>query len=104
MATLIALAPALMVAVGWIGSAAGLLAPRFGLGVLAYQWAPKLALASVAAGVFGIMVALAAGFSRFWIRALLVLAITTATLLAYVWDRQQPPRPAAQPAVAQGLG
>lgn len=90
-ATLIALAPALMVAVGWTGAKFGLLSAEFGLGVMAYQWAPHVASASVAAGIFGVIVALMAGFSRFWVRALLVIVITTLTLLAYVWERQAQP-------------
>jgi fatty-acyl-CoA synthase len=80
------MAPGMMVGVG-------LLAPRLGLGrpgleALAFTWAPHIALASVAAGVFGVLVALLAGSSRFWLRALLALVITTATLFGYVWDRQ----------------
>ena len=94
-ATLIALAPALMVAVGWTGARSGLLSVEFGLGVMAYQWAPHVASASVAAGIFGVMVALMAGFSRFWVRALLVIVITTLTLFAYVWERQARPWPPA---------
>jgi fatty-acyl-CoA synthase len=35
-----------------------------------------------------VLVALIAGFSRFWLRALLALVITTATLFAYVWERE----------------
>jgi hypothetical protein len=35
-----------------------------------------------------VVVALFAGFRRFWLRVLLVLAISAATLLAYVWQRQ----------------
>lgn len=86
-----------MVAVGWGGTRLGLLSAEFGLGVLAYQWAPHVASGSVAAGIFGAIVALMAGFSRFWVRALLVLIITTVTLLAYVWVRE------AQPSVAASV-
>lgn len=103
-ATLIALAPAAMVAVGWGGSRLGLLSPEFGLGVLAYQWAPHVASGSVAAGIFGIIVALMAGFSRFWVRALLVLVITTVTLFAYVWARDvQPSVAVSVQSTASGL-
>lgn len=87
-ATLIALAPAFLVVVGLVGPRLGLMSEGVGVGLLAMQWAPHVALASVAAGVFGVIVAVLAGFSRFWLRALLVLAITTATLFAYVWDRE----------------
>ena len=75
--------------------AVGTLAPRLGLGRdpyalqgVLFDLAPQIALASVVAGVFGVVAALAAGFPRFWMRALLALVITTATLFAYVWDRE----------------
>ena len=103
-ATLIALAPAAMVAVGWGGTKLGLLSAEFGLGVLAYQWAPHVASGSVAAGIFGVIVALMAGFSRFWGRTLLVLLITTVTLFAYVWAREAQPSVAASfQSTASGL-
>jgi fatty-acyl-CoA synthase len=85
-ATLVALAPAAMFATGVIGSQLGL--AQDGLHVLAFEWAPRIALTSVAAGLLGVVVALFAGFRRFWLRVLLVLAISAATLLAYVWQRQ----------------
>ncbi len=88
-----------MVAVGWAGAKSGLLSPEFGLSRMAYEWAPHVALGSVAAGVFGVIVAMLAGFQRFWLRALLVLTITTMTLLAYVWDRQAPASAAPAPTV-----
>ena len=97
-ATLVALAPAVLVAVGVIAPRLGLMSEGVGLGLLAMEWAPHFALASVAAGVFGVLVAVLAGFSRFWLRALVVLAITTATLFAYVWDRE-----VRQPAADQAM-
>ena len=87
-ATLIALAPACLVAVGMIAPKLGLMSEGVGVGLVAMEWAPHVALANVAGGFFGALVAMLAGFSRFWLRALLVLAITTATLFAYVWDRE----------------
>ncbi|MBB3892477.1 fatty-acyl-CoA synthase [Phenylobacterium haematophilum] len=87
-ATLVALAPACLVAVGVIAPKLGLMSEGVGVGLVAMEWAPHVALASVAAGFFGVLVAMLAGFSKFWLRALLVLAITTATLFAYVWDRE----------------
>lgn len=87
-----------MVAVGWTGARLGLLSTEFGLGVMAYQWAPHVASASVAAGIFGVIVALMAGFSHFWARAMLVIVITTLTLLAYVWERQAQPSMSDSPA------
>ncbi len=91
------MAPAFLVVVGVVGPRLGLMSEGLGVGLLAMQWAPHVALASVAAGVFGVIVAVLAGFSRFWLRALLVLAITTTTLFAYVWDREvRQPDSAAQ--------
>ena len=87
-ATLVALAPACLVAVGVIAPKLGLMSEGVGVGLVAMEWVPHVALASVAAGFFGVLVAMLAGFSKFWLRALLVLAITTATLFAYVWDRE----------------
>ena len=88
LAALVALTPALMVAAA---TAAPLAAPGPAAAALQSQLldlAPQIALASVAAGLFGVAAALAAGFSRLWLRALIVLAITTATLFAYVWHRE----------------
>jgi fatty-acyl-CoA synthase len=87
-ATLVALAPAFMVAVGVIAPRLGLMSEGVGVGLVAMEWAPHVALASVAAGFFGVLVAMLAGFSQFWLRALMVLVITTTTLFAYVWDRE----------------
>ena len=101
-ATLVALAPALMVAIGWTGARLGLLSTEFGLGVMAHQWAPHVASGSVAAGIFGVIVAFMAGFSRFWLRAVLVLVITTVTLFAYVWERQAPSAAPASNSSAAG--
>ncbi|KQW72941.1 hypothetical protein ASE17_08235 [Phenylobacterium sp. Root77] len=87
-ATLVALAPTFLVAVGVIAPKLGLMSEGVGVGLIAMEWAPHFALGSVAAGFFGVLVAVLAGFSKFWLRALLVLAITTATLFAYVYDRE----------------
>lgn len=83
-----------MVVAGVLGPRLGLVSPQLGPALI-FGWAPQVALASVAAGVFGVLVALLAGFSRFWLRALLALVITTMTLFAYVWDREvRTPEPA----------
>jgi hypothetical protein len=107
-ATITAMAPALLVAVGMIAPRLGLMTEQFGMEVLAFQWAPRIALSSVAAGLFGVIVVLVSGFSHLWLRALLALAITTATLFAYVWDREvRRPAPAhelSSPSAGQGLG
>ncbi|WP_421934911.1 long-chain-fatty-acid--CoA ligase [Phenylobacterium sp.] len=88
LATLVALTPALMVGAGMLGTRSGLMDWKTGLGVIALEWAPKVALVAVAAGLLGVIIALFSGFGRFWARALLVLAICGATFGAYVWARQ----------------
>ena len=86
-ATLIALAPALMVCVGLGGAhSKAIMSPT--CRSTRPSWAPRIALTSVAAGLCGVLVALLSGLSRFWLRALLAVAITTVTLFGYVWDRE----------------
>ncbi|MDO8801314.1 long-chain-fatty-acid--CoA ligase [Phenylobacterium sp.] len=89
LATLLALAPALMVGAGMLGTRYGLMDWKTGLGVIALEWAPKVALIAVAAGLLGVIIALFAGFGRFWARALMVLILCGATFGAYIWARQE---------------
>ena len=89
LATLVALAPALMVGAGMLGTRYGLMDWKTGLGVIALEWAPKVALIAVAAGLLGVIIALFAGFGRFWARALMVLILCGATFGAYIWARQE---------------
>ncbi|WP_340647381.1 long-chain-fatty-acid--CoA ligase [Phenylobacterium sp.] len=88
LATLVALAPALMVGAGMLGTRYGLMDWKTGLGVIALEWAPKVALIAVAAGLLGVIIALFSGFGRFWARALMVLILCGATFGAYIWARQ----------------
>ena len=88
LALLAALTPAALVAVGLVAPRLGLMSETFGVKVLAFDWAPRIALSTVAAGLFGVLIAYLACFSRFWFRAVLALAITTLTLYGYVWERQ----------------
>ncbi|CAN5462856.1 long-chain-fatty-acid--CoA ligase [soil metagenome] len=79
-AVLIALAPALLVAAGAVGVKLGLFDQAVGYDLMTRDWAPKAAMLGVATGVLGLIVALFAGFSRLWKKALLALALTIATL------------------------
>ena len=88
LATLVALAPAVMVGAGMLGTRYGLMDWKTGLGVIALEWAPKVALVAVAAGLLGIIIALFSGFGRYWARALMVLILCGATFGAYIWARQ----------------
>jgi fatty-acyl-CoA synthase len=84
LAVLIALAPALLVAAGALGVKFGVIPLALGYDQMTLDWAPKAAMLGVATGVLGLIVALFGGFSRFWKKALLALAITIATLGAMV--------------------
>jgi fatty-acyl-CoA synthase len=81
---LIALAPALLVGAGALGVKTGVLPLALGYDQMTLDWAPKAAMLGVATGVLGLIFALFGGFSRFWKKALLALAITVATLGAMV--------------------
>jgi fatty-acyl-CoA synthase len=84
LAILVALAPALLVAAGALGVKFGVFALPLGYDQMTLDWAPKAAMFGVATGVLGLIAALFGGFSRFWKKALLALAITIATLGAMV--------------------
>jgi fatty-acyl-CoA synthase len=84
LAVLIALAPALLVGAGALGVKAGVIPLALGYDQMTLDWAPKAAMLGVATGVLGLIFALFGGFSRFWKKALLALAITVATLGAMV--------------------
>ncbi|WP_309644822.1 long-chain-fatty-acid--CoA ligase [Phenylobacterium sp.] len=94
LATIVAITPAAMVGVAFLGVQLNLL-DRLAFARLALDLAPQVALISVATGIAGLAVALMAGFNRFWLRGLLVLAISAATLGAYAVARsagaQTPP-------------
>ncbi|WP_421738937.1 long-chain-fatty-acid--CoA ligase [Caulobacter sp.] len=79
-ALVIALAPALLVAAGAVGVKYGLIDLSLGYGLMAQQWAPKVALLSVATSVLGLIIGLIAGFGGLWKRVLLTLLITIATI------------------------
>lgn len=82
----LALAPAVLLAAGFVAVEAGLSDWRAGFGGLMLAWASPAALAGVASGAVALMAALLAGFRRYWRRAFLVLAITTVTLAAHLWS------------------
>lgn len=86
----LALGPAALLAVGRLAVEAGLADWRGGLGLFALDWAPRLALAGVVSGGVALVVALLAGFRRYWRRALVILAITAATLGGYLWISARP--------------
>ena len=83
-----ALAPAVMVAAAMICTRLGLMDWKTGLGVLTLEWAPKVALLSVATGLIGVILALFAGFARHGLKAFVVLLISLGMLGGYLWMRQ----------------
>ena len=84
LAILVALAPALLVAAGALGVKFGVFPLAMGYDQMSLDWAPKAAMLGVATGVLGLIAALFGGFSRFWAKALLALAITVGTLAIMV--------------------
>ncbi len=99
---LVALAPAAMVAAGAVGTRFGLWDWQDGFTAMLVNgpargvgWAPAIALVSVGTGLIGLIVALFAGFSKLWGRALTALLISIATIGAFVLAagqaRQVPP-------------
>jgi fatty-acyl-CoA synthase len=80
LAVLVALVPAVLVAVAALGVKLGLLPQGLGYDRMTLDWAPKAAVLGVATGVLGLFVAVFGGFSRHWKKALLAVAITVATL------------------------
>jgi fatty-acyl-CoA synthase len=83
-AIVIALAPALLVAVGAAGVKLGMLDQATGYDLLIRDWAPKVAMLGLATGLLGLVVAWFGGFAKLWKKAALALAITLATLGAMV--------------------
>jgi hypothetical protein len=71
-----------------IASIFGLTDWKSGFGAFASTAGGYLALASVAAALIGLIVALTCGFSRLWSRALLALVLSSATVGGFVAVRQ----------------
>jgi hypothetical protein len=84
LAIVLALIPAILMLVAGFGVSGGLMRWDVGFGYAAATLAPAIALASILTGVIALGVAVALGLSRFWLRALLALAVSAATLAGYV--------------------
>jgi fatty-acyl-CoA synthase len=80
LALVVAVVPAVLVAVGMLGVKLGILPPALGHDRMTLDWAPKAAVLGVVTGVLGLFVAAFGGVPRFWKKALLAVAITIATL------------------------
>ncbi|HEY9217111.1 MAG TPA: hypothetical protein VIO94_03610 [Phenylobacterium sp.] len=99
-AIVLALGPSILMAVAGVGVWTGLMSWTEGFAAFAAWASPRLALVTIATGVIGLMAALFADFDRMWLRALLALSLSAATLAGYVWSRATPPEPPAAPAKA----
>jgi fatty-acyl-CoA synthase len=87
LAIVLALGPGLLMTTAALGVVAGLMDWREGFAAFAVWASPKLALATVATGVAALIAALATDFDRYWLRALLALGLSGATLAGYVLSR-----------------
>jgi fatty-acyl-CoA synthase len=81
---LVALVPAVLVVIGALGVKLGLLPLALGYDRMTLDWAPKATVLAIATSVLGLFIAVFSGFSRFWRKALLALAISVVTLGALV--------------------
>jgi fatty-acyl-CoA synthase len=94
-AVLVALTPAILAGGGALGVKLGLIDLTLGYNAMTLDWAPRAALASVATGLIGLVIALFAGFGRLWKGALLALLLTGATFGVMFWGKsllgQTPP-------------
>ena len=96
LAVVLALGPAILMAVAALGVVWGVMDWREGFAAFAAWASPRLALATIATGVLALIAALLADFDRMWLRALLALSLSAATLAGYVWSRASPAPPAAE--------
>ncbi|HEX2559706.1 hypothetical protein [Phenylobacterium sp.] len=95
LAIVLALGPSILMAVAGVGVWAGLMDWAEGFAAFAAWASPRLALVTVITGVLALMGAIFADFDRMWLRALLALTISAATIAGYVWSRAAPPAAAA---------
>lgn len=91
----LALGPSILMAVAAAGVWAGLMDWGAGFAAFAAGASPRLALATVATGVVALLAALFADFDRMWLRALLAISISAATIGGYIWTRSVPPQDAS---------
>jgi hypothetical protein len=97
----VALAPSALMTAAFAGVQSGAADWRGWPGRAAMDWAPPLIYAAVLVGIGGLVLALLAGFRRYWKPALAVLALTAAALAFHIALIQAPA--ARQAFVEQGL-
>jgi fatty-acyl-CoA synthase len=88
LAVLLALAPAVVIVLGAVGTKLGLWSWKLGFGAVMVRgpfgigWAPALAMLAIAAAVIGVIVSIRAGL---WRRSLAALIISLATMGAFIY-------------------
>jgi hypothetical protein len=92
----LAFVPAILVVVAKLGVTAELMSWNEGFGAFAAWLSPRLALASIATGLIGLVAAMMLDFDRMWWRPLLALSLSAATLAGYLWSRAPDAPPAEQ--------
>lgn len=100
LAIVLALGPSILMAVAGIGAWIGLMDWTEGFAAFAAWASPRLALLTIGTGVLALLGAIAADFDRMWLRALLALSLSAATLAGYVVS-QAPAAAAPQAAPAR---
>ena len=103
-ALVLALAPALIILGVAALSQAGVISNSKGFGLDLLHLAPGLAQLSVLTAVLGVIGAAIAGFRRFGMKALLILALAAATVGFFAWAKQvlaQPQSTVVQPAAVR---
>lgn len=98
LAVVASLSPAIFIAVAAFGVWIGVMAWTEGFAAFAAWLSPRLALATIATGIAALIAAVAADFDRLWLRALLALSLTAATIAGYLWSRAGPAPPPAREA------
>ena len=78
-ALLAALAPAILAGAGALGVKLGVVPLPLGYTSMTLDWAPRVAFASVATGLLGLVVALVSGFRRLGRKAIVALLVTAVT-------------------------
>lgn len=95
LAIVTALTPVFLMLVAGLGVSGGLMTWDRGFAYAAAVVAPAIALCSIGTGIVGLVLAVALGLGRFWLRALLALSISAATLAGYIASHGDPLAPDA---------
>lgn len=95
LAIVVALIPVFLMLVAGLGVGGGLMRWDQGFAYAAAVLAPAIALISIGTGLVALALAVALGLGRFWLRALLALAVSAATMAGYIASNGDPLTPEA---------